>query len=149
MDATSKKPSPRFVRSRKGQTGDANHQDGQENDDDTQSNSRRRSEGKSRCQYTRIGLTPPNNRKKTRFLAGTHVHVRSKLLLGHEIGTKRSPRRRINRDFSQEEIYSELCRPLLEKSMEGYNATVFAYGQVDNEILLYIFFEETMIWFRC
>ncbi|XP_065827439.1 kinesin-2b-like [Oscarella lobularis] len=32
-------------------------------------------------------------------------------------------------DTKSEEIYSELCRPLLEKSMEGYNATVFAYGQ--------------------
>jgi kinesin family protein 1/kinesin family protein 3/17 len=32
-------------------------------------------------------------------------------------------------DTKSNEVYRELCEPLLEKAMDGYNATVFAYGQ--------------------
>ncbi|XP_062513671.1 kinesin-like protein KIF3B [Corticium candelabrum] len=32
-------------------------------------------------------------------------------------------------DTKSSEVYNELCQPLLEKAMDGYNATVFAYGQ--------------------
>ena len=34
--------------------------------------------------------------------------------------------------FTQSEVYSDLGQPLLEKALEGYNATIFAYGQVSN-----------------
>ncbi len=30
----------------------------------------------------------------------------------------------------QSEVYRDLGQPLLEKALEGYNATIFAYGQV-------------------
>ncbi len=32
--------------------------------------------------------------------------------------------------YTQSEVYSDLGQPLLEKALEGYNATIFAYGQV-------------------
>lgn len=31
---------------------------------------------------------------------------------------------------TQQEVYDEACAPLVERCFEGYNATVFAYGQV-------------------
>ena len=32
--------------------------------------------------------------------------------------------------FLQSMVYHDLGQPLLEKALEGYNATIFAYGQV-------------------
>ena len=32
----------------------------------------------------------------------------------------------------QHKVYDDLGQPLLEKAFEGYNATIFAYGQVIN-----------------
>lgn len=37
----------------------------------------------------------------------------------------------------QSEVYHDLGQPLLEKALEGYNATIFAYGQVHNMLTLH------------
>ena len=35
----------------------------------------------------------------------------------------------INNAFSQKDIYGQFIQPLVESVLEGFNATVFAYGQ--------------------
>ena len=35
----------------------------------------------------------------------------------------------------QHKVYDDLGQPLLEKAFEGYNATIFAYGQVTNRCI--------------
>lgn len=44
-----------------------------------------------------------------------------------------------NIDSQQEEIYIQCIEKLIEGCFEGYNATVFAYGQVSYTILLTVF----------
>ena len=47
-------------------------------------------------------------------------------------------------DSEQEHVYSECTQQLIEGCLDGYNATILAYGQVRKMGLIEIFF---VIWF--
>ncbi|QPG77102.1 hypothetical protein FOA43_004505 [Brettanomyces nanus] len=87
----------------------------------------------------RILIFDPNKGRKLAAMASTRVFSggpRKRGPLGSHVGLhnrrNREHRFVFDRTFdegsSQEEVYDYMGRPLLDKVLEGYNATIFAYG---------------------